>query len=215
MMDKNELITAASQAKRSSKETVAIFLDIDGVIFYNSMDGAVQQRVQERFKGKEQELPIPYPSIECDKAAVDLFSPRALHYLNKLILHINEEFKKEVIIILSSAWRTKGTIAFLKELFKQHFFANYLVDRTPELSCKPRSQEIAQWLYKNHNHYNLSNFIILDDCDQGLSREFPEQFVPCKHNKLFGEKEYKLALSVIDKILDSAALLITTCNNKD
>ena len=193
-----------------AKSSIAIFLDIDGVIFYNPMDGTVQERVKERFKGREHELPIPYPSIESDKAAVDLFDQSALDYLNKLILDINKKYHKEVVIVLSSAWRVNRSIEFLKELFKQHFFARYIIDKTPELSCRPRSKEISEWLLKYSKFYNLCGFVILDDYDDFLSVDFPKQFVECKHTTLFRKAEYDLAISIIDKFLNNSELFTQT-----
>ncbi|MGI9214341.1 MAG: hypothetical protein ACR2HS_01340 [Gammaproteobacteria bacterium] len=110
MVNENNVIK--SKAPVISKATIAIFLDIDGVIFYNPMNGMVQERVRERFKGREHELPIPYPNIECDKAAVDLFDQGALNYLKNLILNINKKYHKEVAIILSSACRINRSIEF-------------------------------------------------------------------------------------------------------
>lgn len=215
MTNLNQITTSINTSTESSKSTIAIFLYIDGVIFYDRMNGMVQERVKERFKGREHELPIPYPGSECDKAAVDLFDERALNYLDKLILCINKEYQKEAIIVLSSAWRKDRTIEFLKNLFKQHSFSRYIVDKTPELSCKPRGKEIAQWLFENHKKYNLCGFIVLDDCDEGLSVEFPSQFVQCKHTTLFREKEYNLALSIIDKIVKNPVSFTETYENKE
>jgi hypothetical protein len=192
-----------------------IFLDIDGVIFYNPMNGTVQRQVEERYKGKEHLLSKPYSSAECDKAAVDLFSKSALDYLGKLMQEIGQKTGKEVTIVLSSTWREGRSTEQLKEFFKQHAFSNFLLDKTPKLSARSRAQEIATWILENHERYALSGFVVLDDYDDYLSDIFPERFVEPVHHKLFGAKEYDKALAAALKPLDKSALAqIKTARDK-
>ncbi len=179
---------------------VAIFLDIDGVVFYNPMDGTVHRRVTERFKGREHELRVPYSSEECDRAAVDLFSKSALRNLDQLIGDIHKKSQFKAGVVLSSAWRLNRTLPELKRLFQQHAFSHHLIAKTPTIVCEPRSAEVARWLSENQRLYDVRNFVVLDDCDSGFSREFPEHFVACNHRKLFGQAEYERALSIALKL---------------
>lgn len=182
-------------------DVIIIFLDIDGVIFYNSMNGMVQDRVKERWLSQGITLlGKTYSSSECDKAAVDLFNKSALAYLNKLIETIISKTEKAVGIVLSSAWRERRTVAFLKELFRQHEFSKYLIDKTPDgFESGSRGKQISKWLLDNQSVYNVLNFIVLDDYDNELSNYFPEQFVQCEHRTLFGACEYEKALSIVLK----------------
>lgn len=182
-------------------EVIIIFLDIDGVIFYNPMNGMVQNRVKERLLSQGIKLERhSYSSRECDKAAVDLFNKSALDYLNKLIDIIITKTEKPVGIVLSSAWRERRTVGFLKELFRQHEFSKYLIDKTPEgFDSGSRGKQISKWLSDNQLLYNVVNFIVLDDCDNELSSYFPKQFVQCEHQALFGADEYEKALSIVLK----------------
>jgi len=179
---------------------VIIFLDIDGVIFYNPMDGRVHDRVEARLKGRKHEFPQGYPMIEFDRAAVDLFDKTSLQYLDKLIEDAGQQTQQEVGIVLSSSWRSRRYLEDIQDLFKQHSFAQYLIDRTPELSYrKSRGDEIAHWLKKNKERYKISSFVVLDDYDCGLSENFPEAFVKFNHLKLFREEEYRQAMDILLK----------------
>jgi aminoglycoside phosphotransferase (APT) family kinase protein len=175
-----------------------IFLDIDGVIFYNPMNGMVQNRVKERFieagKLDEYEKRAFNSSQECDKAAVDLFSKQALDYLDQFIDTIKHHTNHEVGIVLSTAWRTKGDIDFLKKLFQQHRFSEYIIDKTPD-TYGSRGEQIQTWLSENQAFHDVKSFVILDDYDGGLSEAFPEQLIMCDDYKLFGPAEYQRAFS--------------------
>lgn len=163
------------------------------------MDGRVHRRVEERLKGREDEVPKPYPMIEFDRAAVDLFDPDSMQHLHKLIEDIIEQTKEEVGVVLSSSWRTGYSLEELQDLFKQHTFSNYLIDKTPNLYSKSRGEEIAQWLEENKERYKVSRFVILDDCDSGLSKNFPEAYVEFDPRKLFTAQEHQQALNIVLK----------------
>lgn len=181
---------------------IIIFLDIDGVLFYNPMDGRVHERVAERLKGRD-DIPKPYPAIEFDRAAVDLFDETSMHHLHKLIADIAEQTQQKVGVVLSSNWRVGYSLEVLQDLFKQHTFAEYLIDKTPELFAESRGQEIAQWLKENKERFNVTGFVILDDDDSGLSKNFPEAYVEFDYRKLFGPEEHKKALDVVLNTLSS------------
>lgn len=118
----------------------------------------------------------------------DLFCQKALDELNRLIQNIETASQEEVGIVLSSDWRFKGDLKFLKEFFKQYpFFSEHLIGKTPG-SKASRAEEIKQWLLDNKN-YEVLSFCVIDDIDDGLSKTFRDQFVHCKWlGKLFGEK---------------------------
>lgn len=182
---------------------VIIFLDIDGVLFYNPMDGRVHERVAERLKGRENEISKPYPAIEFDRAAVDLFDETSLHYLDKLIADIAQQTQQEVGIVLSSSWRIGYSLEELQDLFKQHSFSKYLIDKTPQLFSESRGREIAQWLEENKGRFDVAGFVILDDDDSGLSKNFPEAYVEFDFRRLFRAEEHQKALDVVLRCMAS------------
>ena len=96
--------------------------------------------------------------------------------------------------MLSTAWRTKGGIDFIKTLFQQHRFSEYIIDKTPD-TYGSRGEQIQTWLSEGQAFHDVKSFVILDDYDGGLSEVFPEQFIMCDSCKLFGSEEYQQALS--------------------
>jgi len=103
-------------------------------------------------------------------------------------------------IVLSSSWRLDGSLDEIKnQMFVSTSFASLIIDKTPdedwwrkkkgedELSpialakygfpLRTRGSEIDYWLRENQQIWNIRNFVILDDCDSGLSERFPDHFV--------------------------------------
>ncbi|MBF0299963.1 MAG: hypothetical protein HQK51_14655 [Oligoflexia bacterium] len=187
--------------KNEIAKIIIIFLDIDGVVFYNPMDGTVQNRVKESFQGREHELELSYSNYECTKAAVDLFSVKALESLNRLIQSIKKECKVDIGIVLSSAWRERKSLQELKELFRQHSFSEYLIDKTPE-DGGSRGEQITRWLNSSSDKYKVVSFVILDDDQGDLLAKFPAQLVLCNHRRLLGHDEYEKAQMILLKQLN-------------
>lgn len=182
-----------------------IFLDIDGVLFFNKMDGSVQRRADER--RKEQNLKAIqrgecYTNVECDEAAVDLFDLSALAALDSLI-HILEYTGEKVGIVISSAWRTKGDTAFLQKLFAPHAFSERIIGKTVNHfeEANDRGSQIFHWLDCNCKKCKVRDFVILDDYDEGVSTFFRDRLVLCDSYRLLGEKEIKQALSLLRSTL--------------
>lgn len=182
-------------------EMIVIFLDIDGVLFNNPMDGSVQKRVEERWKDKGPS-PDPYPCIECDRAAVDLFDREALNTLDHFIRTVQNTGKK-VGIVISSAWREEKTVALLKDLFSPHSFSTFIIDKTVDrlqgADDNSRGAQIQHWLNNNKDKYNVKDFVILDDVDNRIFRLFGDKFILCDTHSspLFGMKQCNEALGVL------------------
>ena len=162
---------------------IIIFLDIDGVIYsHKGID--LKDHYDDKFL-KDNDSLILY-----DKVAVKLFDEEALYYLNLLIETIRYA-GYECGIVLSTDWKSKGDIGFLKELFKQHIFSKYIIDKT--IDKDDRWEEINLWLKEN----KYSNYVVLDDLD--MSDEFPNNFVLCDDypNKLFKVDEYYKCVNIL------------------
>lgn len=214
----NVTLTTTSQ---TPKKIIAIFLDIDGVLFNNRCDGSVQRRVEERYV--ERGLSVP-PGVlsnkDCDAAAVDLFDKDAIKNLELLVNHITEN-GYDAAIILSSDWRRKGDVEALKKLFEQHHFAQFIFDKTIDdtvLNVEQyanilghRNLEINHWLQTKGVTHNVCNHIILDDVDYNLSNRFGNAFIHCR--KLFNLEGLSLAKSFLalspPKLSDSPSVQAT------
>lgn len=175
---------------------VIIFLDIDGVMISLKKSSSVQEpgylvkRDAERKIVRNRELWWGYTSQDFDEARVDLFDELALSKLNELISHI--EARGEIAgIVISSTWRYSVAVEQLKKLLQKHDFSRKIIDKTADdiylndstiefSEHLSRAEEIEVWLQQNRVRFNISNFLILDDCDDKLSELFPHNFVQCK-----------------------------------
>lgn len=176
-----------------------IFLDIDGVLSdrhspYSDTDKKIIKTRLELF-GKTEELTLVQYRIADAKHLV----VEAVENLKRLIQTV--EKTRPVAIILSSQWRNDGTLQQLREvIFKDHFFAPYIMGKTapekgdswaPEIKkgykfealAKEkyhfkyfnRLEQIEHWLFE-HN-LSQANFLILDDDDFKFSQRYPNRFV--------------------------------------
>ncbi len=163
----------------SEKPPFAIFLDIDGVLYRNLFDGSAIRKAKELFPKEKK-----YTNYLCSIGASHLFDRRSVQNLNEIIDKIEKLFN--VVIIISSNWREGRTVAQLRDtIFKVHKFSNYIVDKTSEGVYGSRYKEIRAWL---DEHSKIQKFIILDDWDGGLSKEFPEQFFRTNVEELLSDE---------------------------
>jgi hypothetical protein len=183
-----------------------IFLDIDGVLlsYQKAEDGSILKRAKEiSIERQYQAHPSNNPALsDLDHAAVDLFDEQALQNLDKLIQDI-EKAGDTVGIVLSSNWRKKGDISFLKSLFGKHNFAKHIIDKTMDETTHDleefdhilgkRQLEINYWLDNTRLKNRIKNHIILDDIDFELSKKFGSKFIHCKN--LFTANELNLAIN--------------------
>lgn len=187
-------------AKIVIKEAVSsvIFLDIDGVVF-NRQDGSVDEMASQLFPNQKGS----WTDDQCDIAATHLFDKMAMANLRKLIFNT-----RNISIVLSSSWRENHPVPKLRELFAACFFSNFIIDKTPDYISKlnpeerslvssysGRGEEIAYWLQK---HPTITNFVILDDRDEGLSKDFREHFVKIDMYKLLTDTDIAKAREILD-----------------
>ncbi len=187
----------------SIKPTVALFLDIDGVIYDDNLKPPI-------LNGKMAELLSPVPDRDTlptayhhvhQKAKTHFFSPDALKHLHDLISKIKEV--AELKIVLSSSWRLTvdltrdfqlQNVETLKEVFALHSFSQDIVDRTPYFPSHSRASEIEVWL---RDHPEISNFIILDDVDLDFSKRYSDRFIYVNPNRLLNDTHVQKALSIL------------------
>jgi len=128
---------------------------------------------------------------------VSRFDANALKNLEILIRNCKLATGKNVGIVLSSSWRTYGDLDFLRKLFKEHFFSNYLIDTTPVIDLNKRGLEIKTWIETNKPKMNILKFVILDDCAGIGLEEFGNKFIQCDEKTLFSRTELDSALKIM------------------
>lgn len=112
-----------------------LFLDIDGVL--NSAAW------------------FTFESHRCKGAVVDderMFDPAAVERLNRITDAVG------AVIVVSSAWRLKMSLAALRELLTRVSVTATVIDRTP--TVYPRGRAIQQWLTESGHS---APYVILDD----------------------------------------------------
>lgn len=177
---------------------IIIFLDINGVLLKQTdrdAFGGISRRLEQRYIS--QGIPIEqfdFSSKACDAEAVNLFDKSSLENLNSLI-EIMEKSGEIVGIVISSSWKQNRSVDDLKKLFLQYFFSKKIIDKTADGLHDTRGEEIAAWLHENREKFNVSNFIILDDVDENLSKLFNKNFIKCNTN--FDQKNLQQAIEAL------------------
>lgn len=172
----------------SAKPIWAVFLDVDGVLnSYSNLPSevSVARKALEIFPGKR------IGDVEMKTAeARFFFCKKAVACLSGLVERISAVATP--VIILSSAWRNAAAASDFKEkIFKGLEFAEYIIDKTPDLSYELRWQEISLWLSGNGERNEIERFVILDDDDQF---PFPkDQFVQVDGKKSLSEENVEEA----------------------
>lgn len=165
-----------------------IFLDVDGVL--NSMNYTTWY--YDKY-GKDTYFNIVNKDF-------DLFDPKALKYIRKLI----NTFDNEMLIVISSTWRRNikaYTKVIEKIMDKTHVF-NMTVDRTNIRDDNVRGLEIRDYLRDNARWLNKARFVIIDDDDYDIINykdvpDYSYNFVKCSHEEGFKKDEYKRALKIL------------------
>lgn len=205
------------------KPTVAIFLDIDGVLLPTKWPDDLYNKVRTATKllfGADKVFPGDRNATEANsltklqaKVALSHFlHVRAVYFLNSLIQNLlNNDV--DVKVVISSAWRTGASVEVLKEeLFKPHFFSQFIVDKTPDDSFEDlknnltkndfRGYQINYWLKTSGEKYKINEFIIFDDCDLKISSLFKNQFVRIKEeDAILGEEHISRSWEILSKKL--------------
>lgn len=172
---------------------IIIFLDIDGVLL-KTID-------------EDDETPSSPPADNSESTRVNSFDPQALQLLDHFIA-AQQAKGKEVGIVISSTYREGKSAPQLKELFKQHAFAKYIIDKTvdtlhlvdPELKLD-RAEEIDLWLQVNRAKYQVDNYVVFDDNDnyRGMSELFKDNFIHCRKGVLVANDTVQAAKSLDKK----------------
>lgn len=163
-------------------ETIAevknvVFLDIDGVLFDH--ERYFFPKALSRFGTDDPEEP-QVRQLRKEFVDLKLFESRALANLTWLI----NELKGDVGIVISSSWRAHG-IDWLQRILKVYAIFEKIIDVTcdkkpegaseddNEWRSKYRPWQIQQWL---DLHPTVTNYVIIDDIDDGLSK-FGKRFI--------------------------------------
>lgn len=185
-----------------------IFLDIDGVLLHTKYKDRIPYYLKQRYSELQiEKTKQDFSGKACDKAAVECFDKSALANLNRLIFFAENE-GEDVGIVISSNWRLYRSVEQLKDLFKEHEFSAYILDKTVdsvrlynfEIKTLPyllgRGEEIETWLRQNGARLGVSNYLILDDIDRGIAELHPKNYVRCD-NGVFDIIDLGKALSLI------------------
>jgi hypothetical protein len=153
-----------------------LFLDIDGVL--NSADFLYQVRL------KTPQGPI----VLADQWQLSaLLDPGAIQVLNQILDASNAE------IVVSSTWRLSLSVGDFRKVFQEMGIRGKILGVTPHLSCRPRGEEIHQWLLENRKLGHP--FAILDDdSDMGDLAPF---LVKTTFEKGLGQEHIQQTLSLL------------------
>ncbi len=179
----------------SEKPWLIIFLDIDGVLFNQSLMGNLRkkqrEKVEELFDSSKE-----YDQFKYEVASGHLLDKNAVNLLEDFVDQLAASY--QIGIVLSSDWRLGKTIEYLRnQIFASWRFSRVLIDKTVDndayysdqedhpsalsmrkygFSLNTRGDQIDYWL-KEHMDMNIAGFLIFDDIDDGLSKKFPANFV--------------------------------------
>ena len=123
-------------------KTMILFLDIDGVLNYDTMEPIIAEGTNHGFHG------------------VHMIDPKKVELLNALTSQTNCD------VVISSTWRQKFTIEEMSNMLRVRGFVGKVIDMTPrpfkvnEREWSQKSDEIAAWLQA---HPSIDKFVILDD----------------------------------------------------
>ena len=198
----------------------AIFLDIDGVLMGDRISWHFQELIRQKLielYGENDRDCREYTELQWRIAASYFLSKPAVKNFEKLIERASE--KAEVVIVLSSAWRLDGSVDEIKhQMFAMESFSKRIIDKTPdddwwrvrnrEKALSPiafekygfelvsRADQIDYWIRENRESWPITNFIIIDDCDECLSKRFPGRFVYVSSG-LFSETHAEEAYQIL------------------
>lgn len=155
-------------------ETYVIFLRIEGVLC--SLYGpAVAERMFERWEARGIDKGTRSDKEweeEWFKAAVDLFSKPALTVFDDFIRSLENTGKKVGIVISCKGWGNQGNVLKLKELFAQHNFSKFIIDKTTDIPADHVGEDmgpyIKYWLNNNREKYAVKDFVIFH-AQQGVN----------------------------------------------
>lgn len=173
---------------------ILISLDIDGVLYLHNTEAFDKHR-KELLEKNDTLSPKKTLNEIGDITAVDLFDREALSNLNQLIKLI-EDNGETVGILLHTDWRTKGTVAYLKDIFKQHSFSVKIIDKIADKGDK--AHLVEKWVADHKLEYGIKNYIVLED----QLYKFPkEHLVLCNQTLLFDKNKLKEAINILKRTI--------------
>jgi hypothetical protein len=208
-------------SQEDQRPIAIIFLDIDGVLIgtrdLDPLPTLIRQKLVELFGPKDDQY-REYTALQWRIAASHFLQQSALENLEQLIQKVSAV--SPVSIVLTSAWRLDGNSDEIKsQMFANSSFSKFIIDKTPDedwwrrrkgeeelspialekygFSLRTRGSEIDYWLRENWEKWHIQNFVILDDCDNGISKLFPDQFVEVR--RLLSEMDIERAYDILTR----------------
>lgn len=185
-----------------SRPGAMIFLDMDGVMITGRDENPLRKAITatriKLFPEAGSNLLFNY---QCTIAKGRHLNPIALKNLHTLIERV-ERAGLRALVVISSGWRNDATTQQLREeAFQGYEFSKHIAGKTPpddcgktpesvaghdfstpakekyELSLRRRAEQIKYWLLEHGFDPKTSNFVVIDDCDEGFSECFGNRFV--------------------------------------
>lgn len=156
-------------------------MDINGVLFNNPINDLVQNRAVKLFPHDKE---ITYQM--CDIAAFTIFNKIALDNLNHIL-----DYYPDMKIVLCTAWRTKGDVSFLRELFRENYFSGRILDKIDNKINK--GSGVTKWLSE---HPDVIKYVILDDYEYDF-HDHKQNLIAPDSCKLLTAAEAQLAINML------------------
>ena len=123
-------------------------------------------------------------------AVSEYLTQKAIENLDKLLLNLKEEVK----IVFNSSWNWRGNVDFFKDLFKDYYFSNFIIDKAHHEESKPRNTDhITSWLKKN----NVTEYVIIDGYNYFINKNHNDNFVH-NNNCLLSDIHVEKAIKILN-----------------
>lgn len=177
-----------TSVKAAPKNNI-VFLDLDGVLLFPSYSNYAEVYIK-NFTFVKSKLGEEANGLsEGNIGATLSFSQEAVANLKTLCQKTNAK------IVISSNWRLNLGIDKIRSLFKLWDLDSLLIGETTHLF--DRAKEIQLWLDEANARNEVDHFVILDDIDDGLSKQFSSNFVNTEDTKLFTKTHLNQALEIL------------------
>ncbi len=191
--------------KNKTNKEIIVFLDVDGVIATNnSIDNLWKEYMGEAPDNKFEKIlnkkNLPFINTSMSHWP---FDRNCISNIHKFQLELHEQ-GHIVNYVISSTWKSMGTIEELKDLFNMKgLYLTKIIGKTSRVkmseqvrSDSPRGKEILQWL-KDNNKEDSTFIVIDDDIDYDIIQyieekhciktEFKDGFTDGKRNELLNK----------------------------
>jgi hypothetical protein len=163
-----------------------LFLDIDGVL-----NSDIYMTSNEYISECKSLGIVPEGRNVMDKAHHLHISPIAMKLLNVLVE------RSKAIVILSSTWRLKYSLAEMNMMFQKRGATFQIADVTPaKMSWRPRGMDIAEYLSNLKRDGEVPEaFVILDDIDE--FSKLKEHFIQTSEESGLTQEDIARALKIL------------------